>query len=91
MAQDTAPKSPPAFDWKAFTPEDSPKTPMDLMADSGRQALSSPDLAVGDRAYDFELPVYDFGEGSESATGETFHLGAVAEKSPVALVFGSYT
>ena len=27
------------IDWRAFTPEDSPKTPMDLRADPARQAF----------------------------------------------------
>jgi len=26
-------KLPEGFDWKAFTPEDSPKTPMEVLAD----------------------------------------------------------
>lgn len=82
---------PKGMDWKAFTPEDSPKTPMEVMADPMLQNLSTPELAEGDIAFDFELPVYDYSDGVEKATGETFHLATEAEQRPVALVFGSYT
>ena len=81
----------PTFDWRAFTPEDSPKTPMDVMADERHQDLATPKLAAADPAYDFELPVYDFSDGTEVATGERFHLRAAADARPVALIFGSYT
>ena len=79
------------FDWRAMTPEDSPKTPMDNMKDAELRDLSTPKLSVGDRAFDIELPIYDFSDGSERLTGETFHLSEVARSRPVALVFGSYT
>jgi hypothetical protein len=82
---------PKGLDWKAFTPDDSPKTPMDVWADPRLQDLSAPDLATGDLAYDFELPVYDYSDGTRKATHEAFHLASEAEKRPVALVFGSYT
>jgi len=84
-------ETPPALDWKAFTPDDSPKTPMDIWADPRLKELSTPDLAVGDMAFDFELPVYDYSDGVERATDETFHLASEAKERPVALVFGSYT
>jgi hypothetical protein len=81
----------PVFDWRAFTPEDSPKTPMDVMADPIHQDLSTPALATGDPAFDFDLPLYDFGDGTERATGERFRLREAADERPVALIFGSYT
>jgi hypothetical protein len=82
---------PPGFDWKAFTPEDSPKGLPDVMADPLHRDLSTAKLAVGDPAHDFELAVCDFSQGAERATGETFHLLAAAASRPVALIFGSYT
>jgi hypothetical protein len=81
----------PKLDWRAFTPEDSPKTPMDVMSDPRYQDLATAKLSPGDPAHDFELPVYDFGEGTERATGEAFHLQSIARQRPVALIFGSYT
>ncbi len=79
------------FDWKAMTPEDSPKTPMDLARDPETRDLATASLAEGDLAFDFELPVYDFSDGTERLTGETFHLSKIAADRPVALIFGSYT
>ena len=83
--------SPPDFDWRAFTPEDSPKGLPDVMADPVHQDLSTPKLAVGDPAHDFRLPILDASDGGERETGETFHLLGRAESRPVALIFGSYT
>ena len=83
-------KSPNEF-WRAFTPEDSPKTPMDVINDPVHRDLATAKLVVGDAAYDFERPLCDFSEGVERATEKSFHLAAVAEKRPVALIFGSYT
>jgi len=79
------------FDWKSITPEDSPKTPMDVAGDPEMRDLSTPNLAEGDEAFDFDLPVYDFSDGDERLTGDNFHLSNVADDRPVALVFGSYT
>jgi len=79
------------FDWRSFTPDDSPKTPVDLRRDPNMRDLSTPNLGVGDLADDFKLPVLDFASGTERATGETFHLLDVARDCPVALIFGSYT
>ncbi len=84
-------KLPDDFDWRAITPEDSPKTPMDVMSDPIHRALSTPDLAVGDETYDFESVVYDYSDGSEKRTGEMFHLAEITREKPVALIFGSYT
>ena len=85
------PEEPKGLDWRAFTPDDSPKTPLEVWADPALQDLSTPDLAVGDVAYDFDLPLYDYSAGVERTTGETFHLASEAKERPVALVFGSYT
>ena len=79
------------FDWKSITPEDSPKTPVALANDPEMRDLSTPNLAEGDAAFDLELPVYDFSDGDERLTSETFHLSNVADDRPVALIFGSYT
>jgi len=71
------------------TPTDSPLTLHDVMASPVYLALRTPDLAVGDPAFDFELPVLD-GETRER-TGATVRLSSFAGERPVALVFGSYT
>jgi hypothetical protein len=88
---DSGPKLPEGIDWRAFTPEDSPKTPMDLFADPVHRDLATAKLAQSDPAFDFELPVYDFSDGTRVETGRNFHLHGAASKRPVALVFGSYT
>jgi hypothetical protein len=91
MGEDATGPLPQGFDWRAFTPEDSPRTPMDVMADPVTQDLATAKLATGDAAADFELPVYDFSDGTERATGATFRLSEAARQRPVALIFGSYT
>jgi len=80
-----------AYDWRSFTPEDSPKTPVDLLHDPQARDLSTPKLTEGDEAYGFNLPVFDFSEGIERATEESFDLQAIARERPAALIFGSYT
>jgi hypothetical protein len=84
-------KQPQGFDWRAFTPEDSPKTPIDVFEDETHQRLTTPDHAEGDTAFDFKRPVYDFSTGREVATGKEFELSTAASEKPVALIFGSYT
>ena len=79
------------FDWHAFTPEDSPKTPMDLLADPLHQALSTAQVQQGGPAHDFSSPIYDFSNGQKLITGRGFNLLAAAKEKPVALIFGSYT
>lgn len=79
------------FDWQAFTPEDSPKTPMDLLADPLHQALSTAQVQKGGPAHDFSSPIYDFSNGQMLITGRGFNLLAAAKEKPVALIFGSYT
>ena len=84
-------KLPEGFDWRAFTPEDSPKTPMDVMADPQHQALATASVSAGGQAYDFSSPIYDFSNGQKVITGRAFNLFEAARKKPVALIFGSYT
>ena len=84
-------KLPKDFDWKALTPDDSPKGLPDVMADPLHQDLSTAKLDQGDLAHDFELPLCDFSDGTERETGRTFHLRKAAAEKPVALIFGSYT
>ena len=84
-------KLPEGFDWKAFTPDDSPKTPMDMFADPKAQDLSSAKLTLGDTAFDFARPIYDFSSGQKVETGQIFELLDRAKEKPVALIFGSYT
>lgn len=82
---------PAGIDWRSFTPDDSPMGLPDAMADPVFKNLSTAKLAPGDSAFDFDLPIYDFSNGSRVSTGRTFQLKTVAAKRPVALVFGSYT
>ncbi len=91
MAEQPDSPLPSGFDWKKFTPEDSPKTPMDVHADPHQQDLRTAKVVTGEPAYDFESPVYDFSDGTQVATGRHFHLAEVARDKPVALIFGSYT
>ena len=79
------------FDWQAFTPKDSPKTPMDLRSDPAHQALSTPEVAEGGAAHDFSSAIYDFSNGQKVITGRRFNLFEAAREKPVALIFGSYT
>ena len=46
-------------------------------------------IAVGDPAFDFELPLLD--AETHERTGETARLSSLAGGRPVALIFGSYT
>jgi hypothetical protein len=84
-------KLPVGFDWRAFTPDDSPIGLPEMMANPVTQDLSTAKLAPGDPAFDFDLPVYDFSDGTRVETGRRFQLQSVAANRPVALVFGSYT
>lgn len=86
-----ASKMPEGFDWKSITPEDSPRGLPDIMADPSHQRLAAADVTEGGPAFDFELPVYDFRDGTKKETGTSFHLADVAANRPVALIFGSYT
>lgn len=84
-------KMPEGFDWRAFTPDDSPKTPMDVHAEPRHQKLSSAEVQQGELAYFFNRPIFDFTTGVKVVTGSTFDLQARSETKPVALIFGSYT
>ena len=64
-----APK-PTEFDWRAFTPEDSPKTPLDVMADPVHQDLSTPKLAPGDPAFILGPDIADFSIRGEEGQQE---------------------
>ncbi len=72
------------MDPATFTPEDSPLTVTDVMTSKLYQDLSTPMLAEGEMAFDFELPLLDAGE-------EVVRLSSYVGERPVALVFGSYT
>ena len=68
---------------RGLAPKDSPLNLQDILASSEYRDLSTPKVAEGDLAPDFELPLAD-GE-------DTVHLGTLLRDRPVALVFGSYT
>jgi peroxiredoxin len=51
--------------------------------------LRTPSLAVGEPAFDFELPLLD--PETHRPTGERVRLADFQGRRPVALVFGSYT
>ncbi len=85
------PKLPPGFDWRTITPDDSPMGLPDVEASPVYRDLGSAKLEEGDPAFDFDLPLYDFSEGTRVETGRRFRLQSVAANRPVALIFGSYT
>jgi hypothetical protein len=84
-------KMPEGFDWRAFTPEDSPKTPMDVHAEPLHQKLATAEVQQGEPAYFFNRPIFDFTSGTKVETGSIFDLGERSKTKPVALIFGSYT
>ena len=84
-------KLPAGFDWRSFTPDDSPMGLPDVMANPVHKDLSAAKLAPGDPAFDFDLPVYDFSNGTRVETGRSFKLQSAASNGPVALIFGSFT
>ena len=49
--KDGSSELPAGIDWKAFTPEDSPKTPIDVFADPLHQDLGTPHVATGTSRY----------------------------------------
>jgi hypothetical protein len=73
------------------TPQDSPLTLRTLLGREDYRDLPTPKLAVGDAAFDCELPRYDFSDGTAVATGATVRLAEFRSVKPVALIFGSYT
>ena len=84
-------KLPDDFDWQAFTPQDSPKTPMDILSDPAFIALATASVEHKGAAYDFSSLIYDFSSGRKIETGRMFNLLAAVREKPVALIFGSYT
>lgn len=84
-------KLPEGFNWQAFTPDDSPLTPLEVLADEQHQNLATASVAEGEVAYNFRSPVYDYSTGAEKSTGIEFDLLEAAKEKPVALIFGSYT
>jgi hypothetical protein len=68
---------------RALAPKDSPLTLQDVLASPEYRDLSTPKVAEGDLAPDFELPLLD--------GGGTARLTSLLTERAVALVFGSYT
>ncbi len=68
----------------AETPADSPLTLDDVMSSPRYRALMAPEVAVGDEAPDFELPLLE-------RPHERVRLSSLRGRRPVALIFGSYT
>ncbi len=73
------------------TPADSPLKMEDALASSAYRELSTPKLAIGDPAFDFELPLLDVNDGTLQTSGDAMRLRDFRGLKPVALVFGSYT
>ena len=71
------------------TPADSPLTLEDVMSSPAHRRLMTPELAPGDPAFPFDLPLLD--SDSHSRSGERVRLADLAGERPVALIFGSYT
>ena len=65
------------------TPADSPLTLGDVMSSPFYGKLMTPELAPGDPAFPFDLPLLD--------GGSRVRLADFAGERPVVLVFGSYT
>ncbi len=72
------------------TPEDSPLTAQDVMQSPNYLELRTPEVRVGDPAFDFTLPRLD-AHGGHADTDKTVTLSAYQGDRPVALIFGSYT
>ena len=71
------------------TPADSPLTLEDVMSSPAYLRLRTPELAPGDPAFRFDLPLLDL--QTHRPRGAHVRLGDFAGERPVALVFGSYT
>jgi len=67
---------------RGLAPKDSPLNLQDILASPDYRDLSTPRVAEGNAAPDFELPLVG---------GGTAHLSGLLRERPVALVFGSYT
>jgi hypothetical protein len=68
---------------RRLAPADSPLGLPDILASPVYRDLSTPNVAVGEEAVDFDLPTLD--------GGATVRLSTFKGQKPVALVFGSYT
>jgi hypothetical protein len=71
------------------TPADSPLILEDVMSSPAYLRLMTPQLAPGDPAFAFALPLLD--AETYRPTGTRVRLADFAGDRPVALVFGSYT
>jgi hypothetical protein len=71
------------------TPADSPLRLHDVMSSPFYLRLMTPELAPGDPAFPFDLPLLD--PETHRPSGERVRLADFAGVRPVALVFGSYT
>ena len=71
------------------TPLDSPLTLEDVMSSPAYRTLMTPELAPGDPAFPFDLPLLDSDTHRPSA--KRVRLADFVGVRPVALVFGSYT
>jgi hypothetical protein len=71
------------------TPADSPLTLEQAMSSPLYQRLMRPELAPGEPAPQFELPLLD--PETHQPSGERIRLADFAGERPVALIFGSYT
>jgi hypothetical protein len=71
------------------TPADSPLTLDDVMSSRFYGGLMTPELAPGDPAVAFDLPLLDI--ESHRPGNQRVRLADFAGVRPVALVFGSYT
>ena len=70
------------------TPPGQAKTKEEVQASPQHRDLSTAKLREGDPAFDFALPTLDATHG---LTDEQVRLSDYRDKSPVALIFGSYT
>ena len=71
------------------TPPDSPLTLDEVMSSPFYGNLMAPELAPGEPAFPFDLPLLD--PETHAPSGERVRLAGFAGERPVALVFGSYT
>jgi hypothetical protein len=71
------------------TPPDSPLTLEDVMSSPTHRRLMTAQLAPGDPAFPFELPLLD--PETHAVGAGRVRLADFAGERPVALVFGSYT
>ena len=71
------------------TPADSPLTLDDVMSSPLYRGLMTPDVAEGEQAPRFDLPLLD--PETHQPSGDRVRLSELTRARPVALVFGSYT